>query len=80
MERNERNDIRFQPGLTIEHDQVLMDGKSYGLAVSLGSGYVLYTTEKSIQDLDGKRFESLGSLQLAVEHAIHEFEGPEIAA
>ncbi len=80
MRNEERGRSPAQPGLTIEHDSVLIDGKSCGLAVSLGSGFVLYTTDNRLQALDGRRFDAMTDLRLAIEGAIVESEKAGVAA
>lgn len=69
-----------QPGLMVEHHSVLVDGRSVGLAVSLGSSFVFYTTDERLQELDGIRFDSMGKLRTAVKATIQKVPGTEIAA
>ena len=69
-----------QPGLLVEHCSVSVDGQSVGLAASLGSSYIFYTTDERLQELDGIRFDSMKKLQTEVSAAFHEAQGPGIAA
>ena len=71
---------REQPGLTVEHCSVSVEGQVVGLAVSLGSSVVFYTTDQGLQDLDGVRFDSLESLRTTVMAAVREAQRREIAA
>ena len=69
---------QLDPG--IEHCDVRVDGKSVGLAISLGSRVLFYTTDERLQALDGQRFDDLDDLYNAVTAAISKAMVPEIAA
>ena len=69
-----------QPGLMVEHCSVSVDGRSVGLAASLGNSFVLYTTDERLQELDGIRFDSMEKLQATVSAAIRKASETGIAA
>lgn len=80
MAIEKRRHSTAQSDLTVEHRRVQMDGRSVGLAASLGNSFLFYTTDDRLQDLDGLRFDSMKNLQAAVEAAIRESSEPGIAA
>lgn len=69
---------RLDPG--IQHCDVRVDGKSVGLAISLGSRVLFYTTDERLQTLDGQRFNDLDDLHDTVTDTIRKAIVPEIAA
>lgn len=69
-----------QPGLSIEHCDVRVDGQSVGVAVSLGSRFIFYTTDQRLKDLDGIRVESLQALRKKVLAAFRVDPEPGMAA
>lgn len=70
----------LQHGLTVEHQDVLVDEHSVGLAVSIGSSFLFYTTDADLQPLDGQRFESMDDLRSAVAELLEDSTGPDLAA
>lgn len=69
-----------QPGLSVEYCDVDVDGQSVGVAVSLGSRFVFYTTDERLEDLDGIRFESMQVLRETVLAAVRADPEPTLAA
>lgn len=70
MAKNSPNTLTQHHDLSIRHRAIMVDGRAVGLAVSLGHGFLFYTTLQRLQDLDGKYFHGMEEIQDAVHGAL----------
>ena len=66
MAKNDPNLLTQHGDLSIRHRAVMVDGRAVGLAVSLGHGFLFYTTLDPLRDLDGKYFRDMKEILNAV--------------
>lgn len=69
-----------QASLNVDSRTVRIDGRAIGLSVSLGHSFLFYTTDRHLQQLDGRRFDSEQDLHDEVRVAVNEVCDPTLAA
>lgn len=69
-----------QASLNVDSRTVRIDGRAIGLSISLGHSFLFYTTDRHLQQLDGRRFDSEQDLYDEVRLAISEVSDPTMAA
>lgn len=69
-----------QASLNVHSQTVRIDGRTIGLSISLGHSFLFYTTDKHLQQLDGRRFDSEQDLYDEVRVAVNGVCDPTLAA
>ncbi len=60
--------------MSVVHHNILHNGRLIGHAVSLNTRYVFFSDEARLEGLDGRRFESIEAVRLAVRDTLAELE------